>query len=831
MPAESVRAFAPPWRAGRCNRILHVIPSVGPLRGGPSQVVRLLARGAVDCGLEVHVAATDDNRGERLRVPLGVAIPEDGVNWWYFRAQTPFYLVSLPFTKWLRAHIEDYDVVHIHALFSYCSVAAAFIARSRRIPYIVRPLGVLNRWGVQNRRPWLKRLSFQLIEKRVIANAAAMHYTSDQELLEAAEFGVLQRSIVIPNPALPPEFERQELLGEFRSRHPELAGRRILLFLSRIDAKKGLDILIDAYAGLRARMPQTALVIAGSGDAALTEKIKARARQRGVDRDIVWTGFLEGREKWAALADADLFVLPSYSENFGVAAIEAMMFGVPVVVSDQVAIHKEVARAGAGIVARCDVREMQDAMAAVLAHPDAVRSFGARGVRMVSDTFSLEKVTRKLIEAYTEARFRTAVSNRLSEPKSPVTGGAGSKMSHATKQTAILPLPVKACKRILHIIPSAGPLRGGPSQVVHLLARGTADYGLEVHVAATDDNRGERLRVPLGVAIPEEGVTWWYFRAQTPFYLISLPFTKWLRAHIEDYDLVHIHALFSYCSVAAAFIARSSGVPYIVQPHGVLNRWGVQNRRPWLKRLSFQLIEKRVIANAAAIHYTSDQELLEAAEFGVSQRSIVIPNPALPPQFERQELAGEFRSRHPELAGRRIVLFLSRIDAKKGLDILIDAYAGLRARMPEAAMVIAGSGDAALTEKIKTRARQRGVDRDIVWTGFLEGREKWAALADADLFVLPSYSENFGVAAIEAMMFGLPVVVSDQVAIHKEIARAGAGIVTRCDAREIEDAMAAVLAHPDAVRSFGTPGFRMVSDTFSLEKVTRTLIDAYHHEQ
>ena len=95
-----------------------------------------------------------------------------------------------------------------------------------------------------------ERLSFQLIEKRVIANAAAMHYTSDQELLEAAEFGASQRSIVIPNPALPPEFERQAG-GEFRSRHPELAGRRILLFLSRIDAKKGLDILIDAYAGLR----------------------------------------------------------------------------------------------------------------------------------------------------------------------------------------------------------------------------------------------------------------------------------------------------------------------------------------------------------------------------------------------------------------------------------------------------------------------------------------------------------------------------------------------------------------------------------------------------
>ncbi len=398
-------SFRPPATGG-CRRVLHVIPSVGPLRGGPSQVVRLLARGTVDCGLDVDVAATDDNAGERLRVPLGVPLPEDGVVWRYFKAQTRFYLVSFPFTRWLREHVQDYDLVHIHALFSYCSVAAAFVAHSRGVPYIVRPLGVLNRWGVQNRRPWLKRISFRLVEKRVVERAAAMHYTSDQEMREAAEFGVSRRPIIVPNPALPPPFAREELAGEFRARYPELANRKILLFLSRIDAKKGLELLVEAYAGVRAALPEAALVIAGSGDSALLEKLRARARTLGLERDIVWTGFLEGREKWAALADADLFVLPSYSENFGVAPLEAMMYAVPVVVSDQVAIHTDVDRAGAGLVVPCEAVAIEKAVVSLLLQPERARACGNRGSRMVRETFSLAQVSQQLVQAYNDIPLR-----------------------------------------------------------------------------------------------------------------------------------------------------------------------------------------------------------------------------------------------------------------------------------------------------------------------------------------------------------------------------------------------------------------------------------------
>src|SRR5262249_32671167 len=154
-------------------------PSVGPQRGGPSVMMRTIARGLSQTGLEVHVATTDDNGPNRLNVPLGVPQREDSATFWYFPRQTRFYTFSWPLTRWLAKHIEDFDLVHIHALFSYAALPAALLARRAGVPYIVRPLGTLNRWGMQNRRRWLKKLSFRLIESHIVAGAAGVHYTCE----------------------------------------------------------------------------------------------------------------------------------------------------------------------------------------------------------------------------------------------------------------------------------------------------------------------------------------------------------------------------------------------------------------------------------------------------------------------------------------------------------------------------------------------------------------------------------------------------------------------------------------------------------------------------
>jgi glycosyltransferase involved in cell wall biosynthesis len=351
--------------------------------------------------VEVHVASTDDDGRNRLDVPCGVPINDAGATYWFFRRQTAFYSVSLPLNRWLALHVADYDVVHIHALFSFSSVAAAYWAKKRQVPYVVRPLGTLNRWGVRNRRPWLKRLSLLFLERRILEGAAAIHFTSEQERLEAAALGVANRSAVIPNPLDRGESAAAPVRGFLRSQHPGLAERIWVLFLSRLDRKKGLDLLLPAFARLRSQYPEVALVLAGDGSPEFVASLRRQAAALEIERDILWTGFVTGEGKRAALADSDIFVLPSYSENFGVAVLDAIASGLPVVVSDGVAVHGEISEAKAGLVVPCDEDALLQALSLLVEDAGLRSSLGANG-RILSLSFSVEKVVAKLLALYAQ---------------------------------------------------------------------------------------------------------------------------------------------------------------------------------------------------------------------------------------------------------------------------------------------------------------------------------------------------------------------------------------------------------------------------------------------
>jgi glycosyltransferase involved in cell wall biosynthesis len=358
--------------------------------------------------VEVHVASTDDDGRERLDVSCGVPITDAGVTYWFFRRQTRFYSVSLPLNRWLAQHVADYDVVHIHALFSFSSVAAAYWARVRQVPYVIRPLGTLNRWGIGNRRRWLKRLSLRFLERRVLEGSAAIHFTSEQERLEAAELGIAlaNRYAIIPNPLEPGETAGAMARGLLRSQHSDLGNRIWILFLSRLDRKKGLDLLLPAFARLRARHPEVALILAGDGDPDFVARLRRQAAALKIERDLVWTGFVTGEAKRAAFADSDIFVLPSYSENFGVAVLDAMASGLPVVVSDGVAVHGEISEAKAGLVVPCEEKALWQALSS-LVEDAGLRSTLGRNGRILSLSFSVEKVVAKLLELYDRVAERT----------------------------------------------------------------------------------------------------------------------------------------------------------------------------------------------------------------------------------------------------------------------------------------------------------------------------------------------------------------------------------------------------------------------------------------
>jgi glycosyltransferase involved in cell wall biosynthesis len=362
-----------------------------------------MARGLAQASVDVHIATTDDDGPDgHLDVPLGQPVVQDGVTCWYFRRQTRFYTASWPLTQWLRQHVRTYDLVHIHALFSYASLPAAWYAVRYRVPYIIRPLGVLNRWGMEQRSPLLKRISFNFIERHILQNAAAVQFTSQQEQQEADALNVSMNSVILPLGMDLSPFAQLPSRTTFRRDYPHLANKLLLLFLSRLDKIKGLDLLFPAFAQVRKQCPDVVLVLAGSGEPAYESWLREQVQALGIADSVVFTGFLASEQKLAVLADSDIFVQPSYYESFGIAVIEAMACGLPIVITDRVGLAEDIRQADAGVIVPCQHDALVASMAELIDDPQRRHTLAQRGRMLAEQRFSLAAMTRQLLTLYSD---------------------------------------------------------------------------------------------------------------------------------------------------------------------------------------------------------------------------------------------------------------------------------------------------------------------------------------------------------------------------------------------------------------------------------------------
>jgi glycosyltransferase involved in cell wall biosynthesis len=210
--------------------------------------------------------------------------------------------------------------------------------------------------------PWFKRryplkhlkknLYWPWAEYRVLRDARGVLFTCEEERLLAARSFWLYRSneVVVGLGTSIPEGDPKTELAEFFGRFPELTGKRLLLFMGRIHPKKGCDLLIEAFAKILAPHPEWQVVVAGPDQLGWQRKLDDRARQLGVADRLTWTGMISGAIKWAALRTAEVFILPSHQENFGIVVSEALSAGVPALISNKVNIWREIEGHGAGIV-------------------------------------------------------------------------------------------------------------------------------------------------------------------------------------------------------------------------------------------------------------------------------------------------------------------------------------------------------------------------------------------------------------------------------------------------------------------------------------------------
>jgi glycosyltransferase involved in cell wall biosynthesis len=378
-------------------RVLHVIPSLAMAHGGPSGALRLMARALVAQQVAVTVVSTDDD-GTRSGKPIAPnECAMDGVTTQCFPRTTHPYKVSFALARWLLRHARDYDLIHIHALFSFSSTVAAWAARRAGVPYVLRPLGTLAPYGMTRRRPWLKRLSLACVEGPMLRHAVAVHCTSAMEREEAEALGLPMRCVVIPL-AVAPLADAD--VAALHAAFPVLREARYGLFLSRLDPKKNVEGLLQAIALLAHDLPELNLLIAGDGEAAYVATLQALAKTLGIADRVVWAGHLQGAIKAAAFARAEMFVLPSYSENFGIAAAEALHCGLPVVLGAGVAVAAQVEAAGAGFAVAPDPEAIARAISGYFTDSSLRQDASHRAQRFAAREFSVATMGSRLVSLY-----------------------------------------------------------------------------------------------------------------------------------------------------------------------------------------------------------------------------------------------------------------------------------------------------------------------------------------------------------------------------------------------------------------------------------------------
>lgn len=383
-------------------KILHVIPSVSPIRGGPSQAVMEMVKALRESGVEAEIATTNDNGATLLDIPLGRRIEYQQIPVWFFPRFYPNsqalreFGFSCQLTTWLWDTIHQYDLLHIHAIFSYSSTAAMAIARLKQVPYVISPIGQLYQWSLQQ-SAWKKQIYLKLIEQGNLNHSQALHFTSEQEQHEASLLNLSTQGFVQPlglslPRTIPDAHER------LRKHLNVPADEPIILFLSRIHPKKGLDYLIPAIGKLAHH--RFTFVIAGSGDTEYEKQVESLTNCYGIQNRTHITGFVQGEFKDILMQGADLFALTSHSENFGIAVLEALAAGLPVLVTPGVALAELVKQQHLGYVAQLDVAAIASCIQQALEHPQQTKSIGSRARQLISEHYTWDKVVTNLSDIY-----------------------------------------------------------------------------------------------------------------------------------------------------------------------------------------------------------------------------------------------------------------------------------------------------------------------------------------------------------------------------------------------------------------------------------------------
>ncbi|MGI9316086.1 MAG: glycosyltransferase [bacterium] len=379
-------------------RILHVIAAVAPRYGGPSKLVLEMCAALNSAGHHAEVVTSNADGEAILNQPLHRFVEYKQVRCLFFaRLFGEGLKYASGMHTWLQHHVSDYDLVHIHGVFSWSSLVASNACQNRSVPYILRPLGSLDPWSM-TRKSLRKKVLMRLCVRKMLYGACRIHYTSLGEQHAAEQLLDSGRGVVVPNAVDVSQFAADMPHHQILHGLPDLSGSRYILFLGRLVAKKKLELLITSFSQMQVSY-DIKLIIAGSGDPDYRNKLEKLASEGPVAGQIIFLDWIEGADKTALLRDCSLFVLVSENENYGISVAEAMASGRAVVVNKGVYLCDQIQQAQAGWVIQND-SELADTLSVAM-QDDAERGRrGECGRRLVINQFSWKVIVTQLEELY-----------------------------------------------------------------------------------------------------------------------------------------------------------------------------------------------------------------------------------------------------------------------------------------------------------------------------------------------------------------------------------------------------------------------------------------------
>ena len=401
-------------------RILHVIPSLSPDLGGPPQVAMNLVHALRNLSVDAEIATTDFGLDVPVNQRLDYVFDHDhnlSVPTYFLQHNRPAlkeFIFSKALTGWLWKHLPDYDVIDNHYLFSYAPTCAAAIARHKQVPYTMRTMGQLTPCALEQSRK-KKEIYSLLIERRNLNRAAAIHCTAKDEALDVAAFGIQTPTATLPLGVHAPTRianAKQELREQYNLSN-ETA---ILLFLSRLHYKKRPDLLLKSAARLKSQGKVCHVILAGSGENEYVIELKQLAQDLGIGAQVSFPGFVNGRDKDLLLQGSDVFVLPSFSENFGIAIAEALAAELPVVITPGIQIAPEIDAAHAGLVVTGEVAPLSEAMTMLIDMPEVAAQIRKNGLLLVQQRYSWQAIAQQLTPIYKEIQ----INQRLLTSRQPI---------------------------------------------------------------------------------------------------------------------------------------------------------------------------------------------------------------------------------------------------------------------------------------------------------------------------------------------------------------------------------------------------------------------------